>query len=117
MKQLLLSVACGTLMSVEAVTLPDPLIWWTMDETAAGKIADASGNGHDLTLGPGLSLVESRISGKALASDGTTNTWATFSCPALTSRTISFWLYRNPADNDASITSVENKYPYIFSGL
>lgn len=117
MKQLLLSVACGALMSVEAVTLPDPLIWWTMDETAAGKIVDASGNGHDLTLGPGVSLVESRVSGKALASDGTTNTWATFSCPALTSRTIAFWLYRNPADNDASITSAENKYPYIFSGL
>jgi len=31
MKQLLLSVACGALMSVEAVTLPDPVIWWTMD--------------------------------------------------------------------------------------
>jgi len=117
MKQLLLSVACGALMSVEAVTLPDPVIWWTMDEAAAGKIVDASGNGNDLTLGPGLSLVESRVSGKALASDGTTNTWGTFPCPALTSRTVSFWLYRNPADNDASITSAENKYPYIFNGL
>ncbi len=118
MKKLLLSIACGTLMLGEAVALPDPLIWWTMDEvTQDGKIIDASGNGHDLTLGPGMSLADSRLSGKALASDGTTNTWGTFSCPALTSRTISFWLYRNPADNDDSITSAENKYPYLFNGL
>ncbi len=117
MKQLLLSVAVGALVSVEAAALPEPLIWWTMDAAVEGKIVDASGNGHDLTLGPGMSLVESRVAGKALATDGTTNTWATFSCPALTSRTISFWLYRNPADNDASITSTENKYPYVFNGL
>ncbi|HRR35047.1 MAG TPA: hypothetical protein P5026_13170 [Kiritimatiellia bacterium] len=117
-QQLLLSVACGALMSsVEAVTLPDPLIWWTMDEVADGKILDASGNGYDLTLGPGMSLVDSRVSGQALASDRTVNTWGTFACPALTSRTICFWLYRNPADNDSSITSTENKYPYVFAGL
>jgi hypothetical protein len=117
--QLLLGVACGALVSGEAVAvLPDPVIWWTMDElTEDGKIGDASGNGRHLTLGPGMSLVDSRLSGKALASDGTVNTWATFSCPALTSRTISFWLYRNPADNDDSITSAENKYPYLFNGL
>lgn len=69
MKKLLLSIVCGAFMLGEAVAaLPEPLIWWTMDEvTQDGKIIDASGNGHDLTLGPGMSLVESRLSGKALA--------------------------------------------------
>ena len=116
MKKIVLAMlfAAGGLWAVD---LPDPVIWFTMDAVTNGVLKDMSGNGHDVTLGAGLSLGASRVKGKALVSDGTRNTYGTFSAPALDSRTATFWLYRNEKDNDDSITSAENKFPYVFNNV
>ena len=63
---------------------------------AGGKVSDLSGNGRTLTVGAGCSLTEGPFGKGALYFNGTDGkdigSFATFSCPALESRTISFWL-------------------------
>ena len=104
MKKVIVLGVCCVVAGAAIASLPDPVIWFSMDSVTNGIVRDMSGNGHDLTLGPGLSLGASRVKGMALVSDGTRNTYGTFSAPALNSRTVTFWLYRNEADNDSSIT-------------
>ena len=99
-----------------AVELPDPIVRFAMDAVVDGKIADISGNGRDMTLGASLYLTNGPTAGSsALYYDGTTDAWATFPCPALATRTVAFWMYREATDGpiDASV----NKFPYFLSGL
>ncbi len=65
----LVAVIAGVCCAQEA---PAPLAHWKMDGVAEGKVADATGNGHDAVLGPegvALAVVDSPC-GKALAFDG-----------------------------------------------
>ena len=117
MKKVIVLGVCCVVAGAAIASLPDPVIWFSMDSVTNGIVRDMSGNGHDLTLGPGLTLGASRVKGMALVSDGTRNTYGTFSAPALNSRTVTFWLYRNEADNDSSITSDQNKFPYVVQSL
>ena len=109
----LVSVSAG--FSAWAVDLPDPVIWWDMEAVSNGKVADKSGNGHDLTLGAGVEVVDSDIGGKALRFDGTTAAWGRFSCPAVTNTTIMFWCHRAAADSSLPNASgaEQNTIPYI----
>ena len=63
---------------------------------AGGKVSDLSGNGRTLTVGAGCSLTNGPFGAGALYFNGTDGkdigSFATFSCPALESRTISFWV-------------------------
>jgi hypothetical protein len=79
-------------------------------------VADASGNGHTLTLGTGVTVVDADIGGKALRFGGTTSDWAKFTCPAVTNTTIAFWLYREATDSSIMEGETEkNTIPYILS--
>ena len=95
----LAAVVMSVSMSLMA-SLPDPIAWWKMDALENGKIADLSGNGRDLTVASDCSIsgrefvrgVQTEM--QALYLPATSNSWATFSCPALTSRTLSMWVWR-----------------------
>ncbi len=94
----------------------NPIAWWKMDKIENGKVADASGNGRDLTVGAdcfisnSVHLLESEFS--TLYYPGTTGSWASFSCPALTNRTIVFWLYRE-ASGWGPLDAEVNCIPYL----
>jgi len=46
--------------------LPTPIAWFNMQEVSNGVVADASGNGHGLTLGSTVTVVDDPLVGKAL---------------------------------------------------
>ena len=85
----LVSVLVG--FSALAVDIPDPVIWGDMEAVSNGKIADRSGNGHDLTLGAGASLTNGYygVNRNTLFFNGTKSAYASFSAPAFSgSRTV-----------------------------
>ena len=113
-KQLVCAIATSITVVVLSANLPEPAVHFRMDAISAGKIADVSGNGCDLTLGASISLTNGPVVGStALYYDGTTNAWATFACPAMTSRTVAFWMYRE--STDGPIDATVNKFPYFLT--
>jgi len=117
---IMLEAACAW-----AVDLPDPVLWWTMDAVEDSKVKDVTGNGWDLTgLGSGTHVTNLAAKGNALWFDGTTDSWANRSNqPLLTSRTLSFWIWRNeyPGDCLANAATEEARrnasMPNIFWNL
>lgn len=94
---LVFAVAILSAFAVFAEGLDDNLVarYGFTSIEAGGKVSDLSGNGRTLTVGAGCSLTEGPFGKGALYFDGTPGSggsFATFSCPALESRTISFWL-------------------------
>ena len=104
--------------SVSAADLPAPIIWWDMEAVSNGKIADRSGNGRDLTLSTGASLTNGfgGANSSALFIDGTRSGYATFSSPALGSRTIAYWIRRCVGAGPIGWAG-GNTYPYVFTGF
>lgn len=108
-----------------AVDLPDPVIWWTMDAIEDGVVRDVSGHGWDLTnLGADVYVTNMAAKGNALWLSGTSDTWAKRdNQPSLTSRTLSFWIWRNeyPGDRRANASTTEDirqsSMPNIFYNL
>ena len=108
-----------------AVDLPDPVIWWTMDAIEDGVVRDMSGHGWDLTsLGADVYVTNMAAKGNALWFSGTTDTWAKRdNQPPLTSRTLSFWIWRNEYPGDCLINASTDEYkrqarmPSIFLNL
>ena len=111
-------LACGLASVCWAVDLPDPVIWWDMEAVSNGKIADRSGNGRDLTLSTGASLTNGfgGANTSALFIDGTKSGYATFSSPALGSRTIAYWIRRCVGAGPIGWAG-GNTYPYVFTGF
>ncbi|MBQ6007410.1 MAG: hypothetical protein IJL17_02665 [Kiritimatiellae bacterium] len=111
-------LACGLASVCWAVDLPDPIIWWDMEAVSNGKIADRSGNGRDLTLSTGASLTNGfgGANTSALFIDGTKSGYATFSSPALGSRTIAYWIRRCVGAGPIGLAG-GNTYPYVFAGF
>ena len=105
--------------SAGAVSLPDPVIWWTMDAVEDGQVKDVTGNGWDLTgLGADTYVTNLAAKGNALWFSGTTDSWATrASQPLLTSRTLSFWIWRSedPGPQLANVGDNNSKMPWLFS--
>ena len=99
--------------------MPAPVVWYDMESVSNGKVPDKSGNGRDLTLGSGCSLVDTDRQSKGLRFDGNNrNSYATFSCPALTDRTIMLWFKR--ADNDGTYDwpdGDQNKFPHLLQAF
>lgn len=69
-----------------------PIAWWKMEAIENGKIHDASGNGRDLTVAAGVTTTNG-LNGNGIWYDGTANAYSTFSCPAMTSRTVCVCFY------------------------
>ena len=117
-KTRLAAVVMSVSMSLMA-TLPDPIGWWKMDAAENGVVADLSGNGRNLTLGADiiLSNVVYGITKKVptLYFQGTTDSYASFSCPALTDRTFSIWFWRESADGP--LAPEPNSIPYYFTAI
>jgi len=119
-------LVCAVLASCAMLTatadIPQPYIWWKMDKIVDGKIMNAGTNTDtrcDLTLGPSVRLesvygVENALIFDASAS-AATGAWGYSHTPALKSRTVSFWIYRD-ADN-SNVDAANNKLHYVFSGL
>lgn len=82
-------------------SLPNPILQYSFDEIGSdGRISDLSGGGQSLTLGTGASITNNAAVGNALWFDGTQSA---YSCLAMSaalkaskSRTISFWMFRDP---------------------
>lgn len=113
-RSIICTLATTVALVTSAIDLPDPVVHFTMDAISGGMISDVSGNGHDLTLGASISITNGPVVGSsAIYYDGTTNAWAMFACPAMTSRTVAFWMYREATDGpiDASV----NKFPYFLN--
>ena len=112
----LVSVSAG--FSAWAVDLPDPVIWWDMEAVSNGKIVDKSGNGHDLTLDAEASLTNGcgGAESSALFLNGKRGSRATFTSPALGSRTIAFWWRRGVGAGGLGWAG-GNTYPYIFGSF
>ena len=90
--------------------------WWTMDEVDQnGKIADATTNGLDLTLGSGC-WITNGITGPALHFNGTADAWSNFSGPAMGSRTVSL-LFRRDVENGPIYPQGVSTWPYIITAL
>lgn len=99
--------------------------WYKMDEIVefggVRKIADASGNSRDLTLGSGCWLTNG-LAGAALHFNGTADAWSTFSSPALGNRTVSL-LFRREESNGpiyyGELYEYGNKvtFPYVIDSL
>ncbi|GEM_PF-1960198 len=97
-------------LSMEAQTDPHLLGWWKMDEEAdATTLADASGNGRTLTAGSGCSIEAGKV-GNALRFDGTTNAYASFTCPTLSNLTFAAWVRQDGMGDVAG-----NLYPKMFN--
>ena len=117
---IMLEAACAW-----AVDLPDPVLWWTMDAVEDGVVRDVSGHGWDLSgLGADVYVTNMAAKGKALWFSGTTDSWAKRDDqPLLTSRTLSFWIWRNeyPGDCLANAATEEARrnasMPNIFWNL
>ena len=111
-------LAAVSSFGVFATDIPDPVIWWDMESVADGKVADKSGNGHDLTLGAGATLTNGcgGAAGRALFFDGTKSSWASFASPALGSRTIAFWFRREKSAGPLGWDG-GNTYPYAIAGF
>lgn len=111
-------IFCSTLLGLGALTvwaeptLPAPVAWWKMDAIENGKVADASGNGHDLTVGAGCSVTNAAMTGNGVFWNGTQQAWGSFTCTVLRSQTLSLWYRRDRTDGplDPSV----NTYPYLF---
>lgn len=92
--------------------------WYKMDaivlDNGGRKIADASGNGRDLTLGSGCSLTNG-VAGPGLSFDGSANAWATFPAPALGSRTVSLLFWRE--QGNGPLLEGQTTYPYVIASL
>ena len=90
-KQALSMIVCASVFSLLATE--GPIAQWNMDSVTGGKVTDVTGNGRDLTLGPDCRLSRSG-NFDSIYFPGTRGSWTTFSCPALTARTMVFWLNR-----------------------
>ena len=99
-------------------TLPDPVVWFDMESASNGKVVDRSGNGHDLTLESGAVLTNGcgGASENALFFKGSKTSSASFACPALGSRTVSFWFRRGAGSGELTYDA-GNTYPYLISDL
>ncbi len=122
MKKTTLLCVCGVASWAARAALPDPIAYFSFDEIRDGAIADLSGNGRTLTVGPGCSLTNDAASGSALWLDGTTSTYATFQSPVLKQRTISLWYKRchqpGPNFEEKYGTSDNNcRMPTLIAGL
>ncbi len=106
-------LACALLLSASAVAeVPAPWARWVADpnmttpeDLSATACADATGNGHTLSVGVNLlpiyihptftndySLAHADIRGNVFAGEGSGGTYASFSCPALKSRAFACWI-------------------------
>ena len=111
----------GSVFSVSVASgasLPDPLIWWDMESVANGKISDRSGNGYHLTLEPGAVLTNrcGGATGNALFFNGGKTYCASFQCPAMASRTLSFWFRRGKGSGELTYDE-GNIYPYLMTDM
>lgn len=111
----------GPVFSVSVASgasLPDPLIWWDMESVANGRISDRSGNGYHLTLESGATLTNGcgGASGSALFFNGGRASAASFDCPALGSRTVSFWFRRGKGSGELTYDE-GNTYPYLMTDM
>ena len=103
--------------------VPAPIARWSMDEIAVEgdvrTVADLSGNGRTLTLASGCSLTNDTFEGNALRFNGTRMARATFECPALESRSISFWLKLDQEDGPIyySNGTLTDTFPNVFGCL
>ena len=111
----------GSVFSVSVASgasLPDPLIWWDMESVANGKISDRSGNGYHLTLEPGAVLTNrcGGATGNDLFFNGGKTSCASFQCPAMASRTLSFWFRRGKGSGELTYDE-GNTYPYLMTDI
>jgi len=113
----ILSAALFGALSTSAAMAP--VAWWKMDKIENGKVADASGNGRDLTVGSDCRLADAPhsvgCSRPSLYMPGTLDTWAAFECPALESFTVAMWIRRAPGDGP--LADSVNILPYLLNGL
>ena len=109
---------CAVSSMASGVALPDPIVWYDMESVVNGKIPDKSGNGRDLSLESGATLTNGcgGAAGNALFFAGSAASSAFFSCPALGSRTVSFWFRRGKGSGALSYES-GNTYPYLVTDL
>ena len=105
----LVAATCGLASFCSATAIPDPVIWYDMESVVNGKVPDKSGNGRDLMVGAGVSVVDSDLGCRAISFDGTSAAYASFSCPALSDHSVSLWFKCNKTD-----TATE-PYRYLFS--
>lgn len=96
--------------------------WWDMDEivTEDGvrKVKDRSGNGRDLTCGDDLVVVSDAERGKCLNFPGGDKTWSTFVTPGgMSNRTLSFWMYHDPATGSHYYNSKGGCMPCLLENL
>lgn len=91
---------------------PSPVAAFDMASVTGSTVADASGNGHNLTLSGNISVVNDPDFGPALNCPGDRNDYASFQCPALTERTVAGW-FLWAADNGDHTGS----NPYFFNGI
>jgi len=93
--------------------VPRPIALYRMSELQNGIVPDASGNGRDLTVGSGCSLTNDAPEGTGLYFDGTKAAAASFAHPALTDRTIAFWVKLTPEDGPI-YDPTKTTFPYLF---
>ena len=105
-------ITCHALAEV-----PAPIAWWRMDSVnQQGRISDASGNGHDLVLGPDVSVQNDAFLGNVLRFEGTVGSWAkTVDGMSVGSRSISAWLYREEGVGPLGLDV--NTRPYLLNSF
>ncbi len=108
---ILYAAFCGAIATSAAT---NPIAWWKMDQIENNQVADASGNGRDLTVGADCFISNTvHLAGPKFSTlyyPGTTGSWASCNCPALTNRTIVLWLYRDIGWGplDPTVNSIPN---------
>ena len=99
MKRMLASLTLALVSSPLLATLPQPLAYWDMDALDAdGKVLNLGSSSVALGLGASNYLTNFSAKGKALWLDVSQQSAGRTAAnmPALTSRTVSFWVYRDP---------------------
>lgn len=108
--KILVSAAFAFCVAALYAELPDPIAWFDIGNATDTSVPDASGNGHALTLGPTVAVVDDPFVGKALKVSGQNTDWASFSCPVVTNMTVAFWMCRDAQDGSSVGT-----YPYVLN--
>jgi hypothetical protein len=114
-------------LPLAAMDVPEPYARWTMESVSevggTRTIADLTGGGRSLALGAGCSLTNDSPSGNGLYFNGEQAAYATFSHPAMNSRTIAFWVKLDAEDGSvytslpeywvAASQSWKTTFPYL----
>lgn len=110
MAKMVLAIAGTGILSAIAAD-PSPMAWFN----SAGEMAfDGTENCGNFTLGPNARIEDAGRYGKGLRFCGTRDSWAQFTCEAVTNTTIAFWVKLDAQDSSIPDANGNEQNTYVY---